>query len=303
MNEKRRASLLLDEPPILVYPTLAKALGINKAVIMQQIHFLLNAARTANHHYNFVDGRWWVYNSYAEWVDRYFPWLSPGGLKRMLLELEKEHYLLSRQSVKVKSDRRKWYTIHYDVWEQFVLTIGAKCSDEPSAQNVPMVGAKCSDDSSETPSETPKTPEGISPAGESAPQKQPRKPHKNAPWHDSLVAAFGLKAETLTATSDRLYWKVAAELSAIQFPVESIPALYGYVKARSLREKWNSFSVNALAKYAPDFLKANPSTNADSYKPVYTLSPEDAREADAEGRRLLAEAKRRALEAKGLPVS
>jgi hypothetical protein len=144
-----------------------------------------------------------------------------------------------------------------------------------------------------------------SPEGESAPakpEKKPRKPHKNAPWHDGLVEAFGHANGNMTPTLDKSFWKVAAELSAVQFPVESIPALYSYVKARAQREKWNSFSVNALAKYAPDFLKTQPANGSrDSYKPVYTMSAEDAKASEAEAMRMLAEAKRRALEAKGLP--
>jgi hypothetical protein len=262
MSDKHRATLLLDEPPILVYPTLAKALGINKAVIMQQLHFLLNATKTANNHYNFVDGRWWVYNSYEEWTSKYFPWLSPGGLKRMMNDLEDERFLLTRQSVKVKSDRRKWYTIDYEAWEQFVLTIGAKCSDGSTAQNVPMIGAKSADGYSETPTETPtKTPEPISPNGDKpnpSKEKKERKPPAHAPQHDALIAAFKLKPEQVTPGRDKSFWNVAAQLRKVNFPAEHIGALHTYIASRAKAEGWKSWGENALAKYAPDFMALHP---------------------------------------------
>lgn len=138
----KHASQLLDEPPILVYPSLAKTMGINKAIIFQQLHFLLNATKSAQTKNNFVDGRWWVYNSYPQWQRDYFPWLSIGAIKRLFLELEREGLVLSKQSVKSKADRRKWYAIDYTRWEQIVTTIGTNCDHTPSAQIETMDGNK-----------------------------------------------------------------------------------------------------------------------------------------------------------------
>lgn len=109
---------LLEEPPILVYPSLAARIGLDRAVIFQQLHFLINTQRTANNEYNFVDNRWWVYNSYEQWL-KFFPWLTKITLKRCFLELEKLKIVETRQGVKNKKDRRKWYTINYEAWETF----------------------------------------------------------------------------------------------------------------------------------------------------------------------------------------
>jgi hypothetical protein len=117
-QRKHRTSHLLEEPPILVYPTLAAKIGLDRAVVFQQLHFLLNTQRTANNQYNYVDGRWWVYNTYAQWL-KYFPWLTEITMKRILLQLEKLSIVESRQGVKDSHDRRKWYTINYEAWETF----------------------------------------------------------------------------------------------------------------------------------------------------------------------------------------
>lgn len=155
MTDKHYAPGLLNEPPMLVYPSLAVVLGINKAVVFQQLHFLLNGQKTARNRYNLVDGHWWVYNSYPEWRADFFPWLSERTLKSIFNELEdEEQVVISRQGVKHKSDRRKWYTIDYDAWGNFWLTNGQIMSDEPTGKKGLMVGQKTSDDSSETSSES-----------------------------------------------------------------------------------------------------------------------------------------------------
>lgn len=156
MTDRPHAPGLLDEPPMLVYPSLAVALGINKAVVFQQLHFLINGQKVARNKYNFVDNRWWVYNSYPEWKRDFFPWLSVYTLKGIFSELEKqEKVILSQQGVKNKSDRRKWYTIDYPAWDNFWLVIGQKMSDQPSDKKCLIIGQKLPDDLSETPSEIP----------------------------------------------------------------------------------------------------------------------------------------------------
>lgn len=154
MSEPQRAPGLLDEPPMLVYPSLAVILGINKAVVFQQLHFLLNGQKTAKNKYNYVDGRWWVYNSYPEWQADFFPWLSVRTLKAIFNQLEDEQQIvISRQGVKHKSDRRKWYTINYEAWGNFWLMMGQKMSHQPSGKKCPMMGQKMADESSETSSD------------------------------------------------------------------------------------------------------------------------------------------------------
>lgn len=144
-----QAAHLLSEPPMLVYPSLARILGINKAIMFQQLHFLLNMTKTSRNTHNFLDGRWWVYNSYPQWREEHFVWLSESSIKNLFNELEKEGLILSRQGIKNPTDRRKWYSINYDTWDKYCLSIGQKMSDLPSDKNCLMNGQKLSDDISE----------------------------------------------------------------------------------------------------------------------------------------------------------
>lgn len=204
MNERHHAPGLIDEPPMLVYPTLARILGINKAVVLQQTHFLLNGQKTAKNQYTFVDGRWWVYNSYSEWHE-FFPWLTERTIRTIFLELESnEKVVISRQGVKNPSDRRKWYTIDYEAWDQFYLTMGQKISHLPWDKKYPIMGQKISDDSSKTPSESTETPSDTFPApvgaeGETTPpdEKPAQKPREKKPrernvMFDAVADAFGI---------------------------------------------------------------------------------------------------------------
>lgn len=55
------SKLLINEHPVMIIPSLALKLGLNEAVILQQIHYWLILSR------HMMDGRKWVYNTYKEW--------------------------------------------------------------------------------------------------------------------------------------------------------------------------------------------------------------------------------------------
>lgn len=270
MTEKR-ASHLLDEPPILVYPTLAKALGINKAIIFQQLHYLMNVTKNAHTLNNFVDGRWWVYNSYPQWQRDYFPWLSTGAIKRLFLELERDGFVLAKQSVKSKADRRKWYSIDYTRWEQFVTTIGTNCDHTPSAQNETMDSHKMSQSigtnlANEVPESTAKT-TPIDKKKESS-AKAPR-PKKAQPYDDvdgearkTIITAW-LNALPQKPTTNE-YAKttnhnLAAGIARAGYCAADVER---YVKAQYQDKFWQGkfLGLDNIAKNLPIWLKKQSNT-------------------------------------------
>lgn len=135
MSDIVRATGLIDEPFIAVYPTAAKYLGINKAAIIQQLHYLLNMVRTnekrqGSKAYHFVDGEWWIYNSFAVWQEDHFPWLSVRTLKKFFAALEADGLIKSRTMTGKGTRQVKWYTIDYTAWNQFVLSAEKKVKAE-----------------------------------------------------------------------------------------------------------------------------------------------------------------------------
>lgn len=147
-------NLLIHEPPLQVLPTLATRIGLNEAIVLQQIHYwITNAARSGDRRKQ-KDGKWWVYNSYREWKENNFPFWSEETIKRTIVNLEESGLIISMQ-MPYGADRRKWYTIDYAALEKleqtfalgqndlmasghFDIIIGSSCADESSGQNDPI---------------------------------------------------------------------------------------------------------------------------------------------------------------------
>ncbi|PCF64553.1 DnaD domain protein [Staphylococcus intermedius] len=107
------SKLLIDDYPIQVLPKLAETIGLNEAIILQQIHYWLN---NSNHQY---DDKKWIYNSYPEW-QKQFPFWSLMTIKRAIYSLEKQELLIVGNYNKAKFDKTKWYSINYPTLESMI---------------------------------------------------------------------------------------------------------------------------------------------------------------------------------------
>lgn len=102
MNRK-----LIDEYPLIVLPSLAKKIGLNEAIVLQQIHFWLGRGL------NKKDGKYWVYNTYEEWGEQ-FPFWSVSTIRRAFSSLQNQNLLIVGNYNKSGFDNTKWYTINYE---------------------------------------------------------------------------------------------------------------------------------------------------------------------------------------------
>lgn len=100
-------SLLIDEHPLLVLPSLAAKIGLNEAIMLQQIHFWISKQK------HFHDGKYWVYNTYDGWVEQ-FPFWSKSTIIRILKRLEEGGFVETANYNRMKIDKTKWYTINYN---------------------------------------------------------------------------------------------------------------------------------------------------------------------------------------------
>jgi len=76
--------LIPGDRPLVILPELARELGLEQAVVLQQLHWLLRDERNGK----FINGKRWVFNTYDDWVKNYFVWMSERTLRRVFLELE-----------------------------------------------------------------------------------------------------------------------------------------------------------------------------------------------------------------------
>lgn len=112
---KVTTSLLIPDRPIMVLPSLAQKIGLNEAIVLQQIHYWL---QTKPHE---IDGKLWTYNTLDEW-QKNFPFWSKRTIQRILKRLEQEGLIKSEKINKHQYDQTKWYTINYDNLPKVELT-------------------------------------------------------------------------------------------------------------------------------------------------------------------------------------
>ena len=124
------SSLLIDDYPILVLPKLATEIGLNEAIILQQMHYWTNKS---NHIH---DNKRWIYNSYKEW-EQHFPFWSNATIRRTISSLEKQELVLVGNYNKAGFDKTKWYSINYSTLEgvskRFAQNEQTSCSKRADA--------------------------------------------------------------------------------------------------------------------------------------------------------------------------
>lgn len=98
--------LLIDEHPLMVLPSLAAAIGLHEAIVLQQIHYWVGQSGQAH------DGRRWIYNSYPQWQAQ-FPFLTVNQIRRAIEHLEARALLLVGNYNTKPFDRTKWYSVDY----------------------------------------------------------------------------------------------------------------------------------------------------------------------------------------------
>ncbi|MED4531239.1 DnaD domain protein [Metabacillus fastidiosus] len=113
------SKLLIDEKPLLIIPSLAKKVGLNESIILQQIHYWL---QVSGHTY---EGHTWMYNTYDKWAEQ-FPWWSKATIRRLITKMEKLGIIVSGNFNKMKMDKTKWYRINYEALDDM---------SSPCAQN------------------------------------------------------------------------------------------------------------------------------------------------------------------------
>jgi len=105
------SKLLINESPLLILPSLAEKIGLNEAIVLQQVHFWISKEL------NYKEGRYWVYNTYKEWHDQ-FPFWSKSTIKRVFKSLVEKKILISENYNRLKIDQTRWYSIDYEKLEE-----------------------------------------------------------------------------------------------------------------------------------------------------------------------------------------
>lgn len=122
------SKLLYNDHPLVVSPALATLIGLNEAIVLQQVHYWIDINTKAKN--NLKDGFYWTYNSGEEW-GKQFPFWCVKTIRRILKNLEKMNLIITDNFNKMSLDRTLWYRINYpqlDVLENAeVPKVGLPC--------------------------------------------------------------------------------------------------------------------------------------------------------------------------------
>ncbi|EEZ0190878.1 hypothetical protein D6O93_01170 [Escherichia coli] len=134
------SGLLFAERPLVINTQLAMKIGLNEAIVLQQLHYWLRDTNSGME----CDGVRWIYNTTEQWLEQ-FPFWSESTLKRAFASLKTLGLLRCEKLNKSKRDMTNFYTINYgsELLDGGKLSesIGSKCA-APSGQNDTMEEVK-----------------------------------------------------------------------------------------------------------------------------------------------------------------
>ena len=200
-------TLLIDEHPLQVQPSLAVVVGLNEAIFLQQLHFWLGIAlksKTGRER----GGRLWCYKKFEEWQAENFPFWSVSTIKRLVNKLEKDGLILVEKFDSGRHIQTNFYTISYERLEE--ITAGN-----------PHESSECQDDTIEDGNLNLSSGSGCN-SGED--QNEPlyesvKLPLSSGSECDDVLREHRLLTETTTETTE-------ASISSSSCPVQEIVNLY-----------------------------------------------------------------------------
>lgn len=111
--------LLFNEEPITINRLSANVLGLNEAIVVQQIHYWLNINEKAK--INVYNGHIWTYNTYDVWQKENFTFWSVKTIQRIFDKLVKLGIVIKGNYNKKKYDRTLWVTLDYNKLEELLV--------------------------------------------------------------------------------------------------------------------------------------------------------------------------------------
>src|SRR6185436_7010760 len=105
-----RSRLLIPSEPLQVIPELAVLIGLNEAIVLQQLHYWLDK-------YQREPKREFIYNTFEEWQTQ-FPFWSKKTIQRIMKSLVAQDLVRIEKFNSKFCDRTNWYTIDYATIER-----------------------------------------------------------------------------------------------------------------------------------------------------------------------------------------
>lgn len=246
------SNLLISEPPLQVLPTLAKLIGLNDAIVLQQIHFWLGISKNERY------GLPWVYKTYPEWQQE-FPFWSEDTVGRTIRRLEDLGLLIGVSWFnKQPMDKTKWYTIDYSLLEDGILP-----PRSPQVATIDDGKVPSSDDRKLQPSNHRKTTKPEIKDSAASPSK-PKASRPDNPLFNAVAEhVFGLDPHQVNGDGGRIA-KISTWLKKQDAPPEQLgeftiwyrrkyPGISAPRDLAKFQEHWSAFRQGGLHEPVPDY--------------------------------------------------
>lgn len=102
-----RSKLLIPSEPLQVIPELAVLIGLNEAIVLQQLHYWVGKYQRD------IPKREYIYNTLEQWHIQ-FPFWSTRTIRRTLKSLVNQDLVRITKGNKRFCDHTNWYTINYE---------------------------------------------------------------------------------------------------------------------------------------------------------------------------------------------
>lgn len=124
------SKIVTPERPLVIPPLLAAEIGLEEAIILQQINYWLRKSK------HIIKGVRWIWQTYNQW-QKQFPFLKLSAIRRAIASLKcRELIVVERKSAKTWY-QANWYTINREKLTALWLQICQKQTN-PSADSEPI---------------------------------------------------------------------------------------------------------------------------------------------------------------------
>lgn len=120
--------LLVNEHPLIVLPSLAAAIGLNEAMVLQQVHFWANVSDKE------YKGHKWFYRTMEEWQSTFRFW-SKSTLERAIKSLKAQGLIKAEKLAKHFNRTSFDQTIYYTPNYENLAKIELEANSNPYRQN------------------------------------------------------------------------------------------------------------------------------------------------------------------------
>jgi len=127
------ANIFYNIEPKVINTELACLIGLNEAIVLQQLHYWLEKNKASAT--NYYDGYFWTYGTIQEYRDRDFKFWSFNTVKRTITRLVEQGFLIKGNYNKMKLDQTAWYTINYAALDEWIIKNTPSPDSDSSSQS------------------------------------------------------------------------------------------------------------------------------------------------------------------------